>query len=105
MKGGENMNVQSFHRNNSHLSMRACGLGVGLMALVSIVTAQSTPTAPTATAAPTVHKPAATGKAFNTPQDAANALVNAAEKYDLPELEKIVGPAGHDLVTTGEPAR
>jgi DUF2950 family protein len=51
--------------------------------------------------------PAASGspagpKTFDTPQDAATALVAAAEKFDVPELTAIFGPAGKGVVFTGE---
>jgi hypothetical protein len=37
---------------------------------------------------------------FETPKAAADALVEAAEKYDLPALKEILGPDGVDLVST-----
>ncbi|HET7106959.1 MAG TPA: DUF2950 domain-containing protein [Candidatus Acidoferrum sp.] len=42
------------------------------------------------------------GKTFDTPQQAADALVAAAEQFDEPALEQIFGPAGRDIVFTGE---
>ena len=45
------------------------------------------------------------GKAFATPQDAANALVDAAEKYDEAALKEVLGPDSSDIIHTGEPAR
>jgi hypothetical protein len=42
---------------------------------------------------------------FDTAEQAAEALVAAAEKYDVPALEQMLGPDGHDLVVTAEPAR
>jgi Protein of unknown function (DUF2950) len=42
------------------------------------------------------------GKTFDTPQQAADALVAAAERFDEPALEQIFGPAGKDIVFTGE---
>ena len=44
-------------------------------------------------------------KAFATAEDAANALVDAAEKYDETELLQILGPDSYDIIHTGEPAR
>jgi len=44
-------------------------------------------------------------KTFATPQDAANSLVDAAEKYDEPALAEILGPDSNDIIHTGEPAR
>jgi hypothetical protein len=45
-----------------------------------------------------------TARAFTTPQAAADALIDAAEKFDVPALEAILGPAGKDIIHTGEPA-
>src|SRR5262245_24930344 len=45
------------------------------------------------------------GEAFATAEEAANALIDAAEKYDVPALEKILGPDSNDILHTGEPAR
>src|SRR5215471_2465152 len=47
----------------------------------------------------------ARGEGFESPQAAADALVDAAEKYDVTKLEAILGPHSHDIVATGEPAR
>jgi len=45
---------------------------------------------------------AAGPRGFDTPEQAASALVDAAEKFDEPELERIFGPDGYDIVLTGE---
>jgi hypothetical protein len=42
---------------------------------------------------------------FASPQAAANALIQAAGVFDIPNLEAIMGPQGHDLILTGEVAR
>ena len=42
---------------------------------------------------------------FPTAKAAAEALVNAAEKYDVPALEAILGPGAGQIIHTGEPAR
>jgi len=42
------------------------------------------------------------GKAFDTPQQAADALVDAAEKFDVVALTGIFGPGGDDIVFSGE---
>ena len=49
--------------------------------------------------APTHVRAAAT---FDSPESAADALVDAAEKFDVPQLLKIVGEEGQDVVLTGE---
>jgi hypothetical protein len=44
----------------------------------------------------------ATAMTFDSPQQAANALVDAAEKFDVGVLGKIFGPEGQDIVLSGE---
>jgi hypothetical protein len=41
-------------------------------------------------------------KAFDTPQEAANALIKAAGDYDVKELMAIFGPDGNKIVTGGD---
>src|ERR1700704_263260 len=41
-------------------------------------------------------------KGFDTPQKAADALVDAAEKFDVAALAEIFGPDGDDVVFSGE---
>ena len=50
---------------------------------------------------------AATAKArtFSTPQEAADALIAAAENYDVAALQEILGPDSQDIIRTDEPAR
>ena len=45
------------------------------------------------------------GTGFATAQEAVDALIAAAEKYDEKGLEAILGPNSYDIVHTGEPAR
>ena len=45
------------------------------------------------------------GKTFATAEEAANALIDAAEKYDETSLAEILGPDSYDIIHTGEPAR
>jgi hypothetical protein len=45
---------------------------------------------------------AAGARSFDTPQQAATALIAAAEKFDVRELIAIFGPGGDDIVLTGE---
>jgi hypothetical protein len=40
---------------------------------------------------------------FSTPKAAADALVAAAGKWDIPALEAIFGPEGKDIIHSGEP--
>jgi len=51
---------------------------------------------------PTTVRPATDAKAFDTPQKAADALVDAAEKFDIAALTEIFGPEGDDVVFSGE---
>jgi hypothetical protein len=44
-------------------------------------------------------------KGFATPEEAANSLIDAAEKYDETALMQILGPDSYDIIHTGEPAR
>lgn len=47
----------------------------------------------------------AKAKSFATAEEAANALIEAAEKFDKDALTQILGPDSYDIVHTGEPAR
>src|SRR5580704_11171310 len=52
---------------------------------------------------PTATNPPAVGPStFDTPQLAADALVEAAEKFDVVALARIFGPGGEDVVFSGE---
>ncbi len=44
-------------------------------------------------------------KAFNTPQQAAEALIQAAASYDISELLEIFGPDGEDFISSADPVR
>lgn len=57
-----------------------------------LLTAQSQATAPAQ-------------KTFATPQEAADALINAASNYDLPALLEIFGPEGKDFLETRDPVQ
>ena len=46
--------------------------------------------------------PAAGPRSFNTPQQAADAVVDAADKFEVATLVEIFGPGGEDVVLTGE---
>jgi len=68
-----------------------CGLGFS-------VAQQTAPNkAPTTTSAP-----ATAAKSFATPQQAADALVAAAENFDENALEQLFGPGGDNIYLTGE---
>jgi DUF2950 family protein len=44
-------------------------------------------------------------KTFATPKEAADALIQAAENFDLTALKEILGPDGEDLVSSEDPVR
>jgi len=60
--------------------------------------AQESPTKKASTAVAA----AAAGRSFDTPQQAADVLINAAEKFDQVALMEIFGPDGEDIVFSGE---
>ena len=47
----------------------------------------------------------AKARTFATAEEAANALIGAAEKFDETALIEILGPDSYDIIHTGEPAR
>jgi Protein of unknown function (DUF2950) len=48
---------------------------------------------------------AAQQETFSSPEQAAAALISAAEPFDVTELKAILGPDGEDLVETGDPVQ
>jgi len=52
-----------------------------------------------------VPAPSTDQKTFATAEEAANALISAAETFDRPALKSILGPDGDYLVAPGEPAQ
>ena len=67
---------------------------VALWSILPDLAAAQTQSEAAATAAP---------KAFDTPQQAAEALIKAAGAYDVPELMAIFGPDGKDFVASADP--
>jgi len=65
------------------------------MAPIALTAAQSTPAA---------NSPAAQ-ISFATPKEAADAFVKAASDYDVPVLLQILGPDGHDIVSSADAVR
>jgi hypothetical protein len=80
-----------------------CILGA-VLALVLNAAWAADPAAP-ATRPASVKPPAAGPQTFESAEKAADALVDAAEKFDVTSLTRIVGPQGEDLVLTGEYAQ
>jgi hypothetical protein len=73
-------------------------VGAALIAIASAAPTEKpvSSTAPDAAAGP---------ETFASPEKAASAMVDAAEKFDVPSLLKIVGSDGEDVVLTGEYAQ
>jgi len=44
-------------------------------------------------------------KTFTTPKEAADALVQAAESFNVPSLKEILGPDSEDLVSSEDPVQ
>jgi hypothetical protein len=87
---------------------RTLGTASAVLALCAstILAAADEPPATASKAA--AHPPVATpagAQTFDTPQQAADAMVAAAEKFDVPALIRLVGPDGEDVVLTGEYAQ
>ena len=53
------------------------------------------------TAAATTSEP--TGKTFDTPKQAADALIQGAETFDVAALKEILGPGSDDIISTDDP--
>ncbi|MCI0348798.1 MAG: DUF2950 domain-containing protein [Acidobacteriales bacterium] len=90
------MNSQSMNMNRPAFFWLACGL---IMASLMSLASSAAPQAVSKAHATPQAKP----RIFDTPDQAAEALVQAAEKFDVAALEAIFGPNGHDLILTGEP--
>jgi Protein of unknown function (DUF2950) len=92
--GGRKMNWRIYMTPRNFLGcvylLFACFL------LAGNISAQQASTTPT---------PVIQGRAFATPEEAANALIEAADKFDTAALEQIFGPEAKDLVITAEAPR
>jgi hypothetical protein len=82
----------------SSVVMRAA-VTILFAALSCIVTPHSQAQAASKNSAPS------SAKAFSTPQDAADALIRAAESYDVSTLLTIFGPDGKDFVSSSDPVQ
>jgi hypothetical protein len=90
MKGTKTMKTSSLRFYFSILLFRPGLVSLSVAMLVAIANAQG---------------PATTkAKSFATAEAAANALVDAAEKFDEAALTEILGPDSYDIIHTGEPA-
>jgi hypothetical protein len=68
----------------------------------SVASPAQQPAAPTARAEIT---PSSRIRSFDTPQQAADVLIDAADKFDVVALAQIFGPGGEDIVFSGEYAQ
>jgi Protein of unknown function (DUF2950) len=78
--------------------IRCAGIVTLICASVLSVAQETSTKTPTAT-------PAVTTKGFDTPQQAGDALIAAADKFDEATLIQIFGPGGDDIVFSGEYAQ
>jgi hypothetical protein len=89
-----------------HMSSRTSNVIVGNILFAALVAALSCALANPSYAQPQssqkASSPQPAQKTFATPQQAAEALIQAAEKFDVPALNEIFGPDGKDLVTTAD---
>jgi hypothetical protein len=76
-------------------------LCAGALASTFTVAAQSTPP-PAPTAKPVAQAKPVPPTTFETPEQAADALIAAAGSFDVAALERIFGAGGRDLVNTGD---
>lgn len=79
---------------------------VGALLAAAVLASAAAQTDTPKTASSSAVAPAQAGpQTFESPEKAAAALINAAEKFDVPTLIKIVGPKGEDVILTDEYAR
>jgi hypothetical protein len=93
-------------RNLSNLLSVAAAVMIAGLVTPALIRAQQS-TAKTLAAGQAATKPAPApassgAKLFDTPQEAADALIVAAEKFDVQAFEEIFGSDGDDIVLSGE---
>lgn len=76
----------------------ACTVAWAFLFTAPFAAQQSETTKPLATIPPST----AGTRGFDAPQRAVDALIDAAEKFDVSELLQIFGPGGEDIVLSGE---
>ena len=85
-------------KSNIRSSSKILGSAILISGFVALAL-HSAPAAKTdAAAAPQIKQ-----KQFDTPQQAADSLVQAAESFDVPVLKEILGPDSVDLVASEDP--
>ena len=91
MKGRNTMTTANLHPRFFRIFLSMSFTCLTLLVLAALTYAQTTVTTK--------------AKTFPTAEAAANALIDAAEKYDETALLAILGPDSYDIIHTGEPAR
>ena len=84
------------------LSLKILPAAVAIPGLFLFLSAHAIVARQQSAARATVVSAGVNAKMFNTPQQAADELVDAAEKFDVHALEEIFGPDGDDIVLSGE---
>jgi hypothetical protein len=95
-----NKDRKRMHTMSSNSGRQKLLSSVGTATLLGLLVFSAAPTVSPQTTTATTR-----GKAFETAQQAADSLVDAAEKYDEAALTEILGPESFDITHTGEPAR
>lgn len=97
----------SANKNLLGLAWAVSAIAMACLSVPALLTAQQPEAkeAPPAAAATPAAAPAAGAKTFDSPQQAADTLINAAEQWDETTLIAIFGPGGDDIVLTGELAQ
>ena len=93
------MTSTSAHRSLFRVLWIFIGL-LGSHLCVSVLSVAQQPAAKEAATTSPASSASATG--FDTPQQAANALVEAADKFDVVALSRMFGPGGESVVFSGE---
>ena len=91
-------NTESLTLNANLSQLLLAMAAVTFVCVVAIGVAAQTATKPAAASA-------AKARTFATPEQAADALIDAAEKFDVAALTDILGPDAGDIIDTGEPVQ
>jgi len=89
-------------RTMNETLVRACCLVGAWLCVFVLASDSSAAQQNSARTAPSGPKASSSIQSFSTPQDAAAALIEAADKFDVPTLMRIFGPNGRAVVFSGE---
>jgi len=78
----------------------AIGALIVFSCAVSLVLSSSVAAGQSSASSPTIVQ-----QVYNTPNDAAEALIHAAAPFDLGVLQAVLGPQGEDLIASGDPVQ